>query len=203
MMKVFQRAIRRAGLDAEYSKGFNPQMQMVFGLPMQVGMTSTGEYGDFGFETEYSPDFIISSLGKALPPGLNIISAGIRNIKRNIMADVSYALYRIEFNLPTEKIYDFINESEQIMVLKKTKHTEKETDIRPYIIKTEKRNDNELTFLLKAGQVNLNTRTLINSLKDNISYEIEAVRTHREQLFVQRENKLCDPLDEKALNTEW
>src|SRR5690242_15350351 len=47
LMKVFERAIRRARLPIAYSQGFNPHPGMVFGLPLSVGVTSDAEYGDF------------------------------------------------------------------------------------------------------------------------------------------------------------
>ena len=70
MMKAFQRAVRRAGLDAEYSHGFNPQMQMVFGAPLSLGFTSEAEYADFSFTRDYEPAEVKSKLNDTLPEGL-------------------------------------------------------------------------------------------------------------------------------------
>ena len=50
LMRLFQRAVRRAGLPIGYSHGFNPHQLMSFGNPLSLGMTSTGEYCDFEFE---------------------------------------------------------------------------------------------------------------------------------------------------------
>ena len=46
MMRFFQKAIRRAGIDVAYSEGFSPHMIMSFAYPLGVGMTSSGEYFD-------------------------------------------------------------------------------------------------------------------------------------------------------------
>ena len=43
MMRFFQKAIRRAGIDVAYSEGFSPHMIMSFAYPLGVGMTSSGE----------------------------------------------------------------------------------------------------------------------------------------------------------------
>jgi radical SAM-linked protein len=64
MMKAFQRGVRRAGLMAEYSQGFNPQMQMVFGAPLSLGFTSEAEFADFTFLENYEPGFVMEQLNK-------------------------------------------------------------------------------------------------------------------------------------------
>ena len=46
MLKVFERALRRANIPIAYNKGFNPRPQIVFGLPLSVGVTSESEYAD-------------------------------------------------------------------------------------------------------------------------------------------------------------
>ena len=46
MMRYFQKAIRRAGIDICYSGGFSPHMIMSFASPLGVGLTSDGEYLD-------------------------------------------------------------------------------------------------------------------------------------------------------------
>lgn len=46
MMRFFQKAIRRAGIDVRYSEGFSPHQIMSFAAPLGVGMESRGEYMD-------------------------------------------------------------------------------------------------------------------------------------------------------------
>ena len=46
MMRYFQKALKRAGIDMKYSEGFNPHMIMSFAAPLGVGITSDGEYFD-------------------------------------------------------------------------------------------------------------------------------------------------------------
>ena len=54
MMRFFQKAIRRAGIDVAYSEGFSPHMIMSFAYPLGVGMTSSGEYFDLEINTPLS-----------------------------------------------------------------------------------------------------------------------------------------------------
>ena len=46
VMRFFQKAIRRAGIDVAYSEGFSPHQIMSFAAPLGVGLTSNGEYLD-------------------------------------------------------------------------------------------------------------------------------------------------------------
>ena len=65
IMRYFQRAIRRAGIDVAYSEGFSPHMIMSFANPLGVGLTSEAEYFDLVIRSEYSSQELISRLNDA------------------------------------------------------------------------------------------------------------------------------------------
>mgnify|MGYP001068438734 FL=1 len=46
VMRYFQKAIRRAGIDISYSAGFSPHQIMSFASPLGIGLESNGEYMD-------------------------------------------------------------------------------------------------------------------------------------------------------------
>ena len=46
VMRFFQKAIRRAGIDIAYSSGFSPHQIMSFASPLGLGVESRGEYLD-------------------------------------------------------------------------------------------------------------------------------------------------------------
>ncbi len=50
VMRYFQKAVRRSGLQIRYSQGFNPHQLMVFAQPLGVGISSDGEYMDIEVE---------------------------------------------------------------------------------------------------------------------------------------------------------
>lgn len=50
VMRYFQKAVRRSGLQIRYSQGYNPHQLMVFAQPLGVGITSDGEYMDIEVE---------------------------------------------------------------------------------------------------------------------------------------------------------
>jgi radical SAM-linked protein len=144
LMKVFDRAIRRAGIPIVYSEGFNPHPHMVFGLPLSVGVTSQAEYADFDLEDGFSPDEFMKKLNSSLPPGFKVMEAKIISKKSNIMASINAASYSILFavaeNMDDEalaqKLADFMQE-DAIVAEKEGKKGKKAIDIKPMIIRLE------------------------------------------------------------------
>lgn len=154
VMRYFQKANRRAGIDVAYSQGFNPHQVMSFAAPLGVGLTSDGEYVDVDFNVVESEEAIVSSLNAVMNEGFAVTEAKILkeplpNQKRETaMSLVAAADYLVSlkdgYELKTENgqilekndfnqlFAKFINQS-QIVINKKTKKSEKEMDIRPYI----------------------------------------------------------------------
>jgi len=93
LMRAFARAFRRGQIPVSYSKGFNPHAIMVFGLPLQVGVTSECEYLDISIEASLAPESLIAILNAHLPKGIEILEAMLRLDKTNIMSQVSLAEY--------------------------------------------------------------------------------------------------------------
>ena len=144
IVKAFERALRRSGVPAAYTQGFNPHPQMVFGLPLPVGVTSEAEYADFELEKKMSSEEFARTLNSCLPRGLRIAGAGEKRTKRNIMASITMASYCAlvfpsEGGRPSEdlrKICEFIGNfggMPSIIVKKEGKNGPKNVDIKPMI----------------------------------------------------------------------
>ena len=71
LMRVFQRAFKRAGLPLTHTKGFNPRPSVSIALPLSVGVESVCELLDFDLEGESVPmEEIRDRLNGALVPGV-------------------------------------------------------------------------------------------------------------------------------------
>ncbi|QNU68794.1 DUF2344 domain-containing protein [Ruminiclostridium herbifermentans] len=211
LMKVFERAIRRARLPIAYSQGFNPHPNMVFGLPLSVGVTSEAEYGDFEITDEQmSVNEFLTRLNSQLPKGLEIIAAKARKSKDNIMALIAASRYSVVvgINSPcTEKdIKTSLNKylaQNEIIVKKRTKSGIKDTNIRDMIFDLNFEYKPCGTFsivkfsmLVSAGsKANLKPELLIDSIFDFMKLDYEIERIHREKLFIMAQNQLLDPMD--------
>ncbi len=75
LMRVFQRAIRRAEIPMTYSQGFNPHMKISWGQALKVGATSDGEYAELQIEHWVRPREIADKLNQTLPPGIAVLDA--------------------------------------------------------------------------------------------------------------------------------
>ncbi|MFR3320816.1 MAG: TIGR03936 family radical SAM-associated protein [Lachnospiraceae bacterium] len=64
VMRYFQKAMRRAGIDIAYSEGMSPHMIMSFAQPLGVGLTSDGEYMDVELRTPIASDEAIRRLNE-------------------------------------------------------------------------------------------------------------------------------------------
>lgn len=204
MMKAFQRAVRRAGLEAEYSHGFNPQMQMVFGAPLSLGFTSEAEFADLTFVNDYEPSEVVGKLNQALPDGLMVLDAGERKVKTNIMADIKAAGYTFKINpeLKPDKIAGIIDSAPSLPVDKTRKGKTKTIDVRK-LIKEVSGDSDRLVILVSAGnQNNLNPRLLVEALTNYLNIEIEGSGYNRTEQYVEREGHMVSPLDQLALEAK-
>ena len=67
LMRTVQRSFVRAGLRLKHSEGFNPHPQLVFALPLSVGMASECELLDFKLDELACVSEIPYLLNRALP----------------------------------------------------------------------------------------------------------------------------------------
>ncbi len=73
MMRLWHRALRRAGMPLAYSQGFNPQPRVSIASPLAVGITSESELIDVFFLQRVTLDFFARALAEQLPRGIEIL----------------------------------------------------------------------------------------------------------------------------------
>jgi radical SAM-linked protein len=219
-MKVFERAIRRTGLPIAYSQGFNPHPQMVFGLPLSVGVTSEAEYADFDLVEPVEPKEFIDRMNRELPDGILLTDARDKISKGNIMASVSGAVYEIMIFLKenisiqdTKEMLDSFLKRDSIPAKKEGKGGVREIDIKPMIHNLDLYPVDELPMgyeefgtafrikaLLAAGSVsNLKPELLTTAFAEDAGIKIGASRINRKSLYIGLDGKMVDPLDERCL----
>lgn len=203
-ISTFQRALRRSGLKVTHSQGFNPQMHLVFGLPIPVGVTSQAEYVDIYFDEDYSVDEVKKSLMNELTKGFIVKDAGVRNIKKKIMTDIFYAEYYLKFTseLGYHEIAKKLNDIKEMSVIKYKKNKEKVIELKPKLLLSLPFDDGLFIFCLAGGQNNLHPRLLIQGIKENIDETIEEEGIHRLEIYVNRNDKKALPLSIDALTSE-
>ncbi|NLG05667.1 MAG: DUF2344 domain-containing protein [Clostridia bacterium] len=140
VMRYFQKLMRRAQIDIKYSTGMSPHQIMSFAMPLGVGVESDGEYLDIEVESTDSSAASINRMNAIMSEGIVITEyKQLPDHAKNAMSSVAAADYVVQildeyapdFDLKTI-LTEFMAQKE-LLVLKKTKKSEKEIDIKPYI----------------------------------------------------------------------
>ncbi len=147
---IFQRAVKRAGLNARYSQGFNPLMQISFENALPVGMESREEILWIYFEKEMVPAQIVNLLNKELPQGLLITGCKLFNRKKE--GNEKSARYFIRLSegcFDKEEVKRFLQLPEFIVQDLSKKGKTRTTDLRKSVEKIEFINLHTLEMILK------------------------------------------------------
>lgn len=137
LMRLFQRAFKRAGLPLTHTHGFNPRPSVSIALPMSVGVQSKCELLDFDLEGESVPcDEILRRLNEVLVEGvrgLQVYEDG-RKIKNLAYLDCEVTL---EYDRPlpedAARQIEELFHREEVLVEKKSKNGVTEQNIIPMI----------------------------------------------------------------------
>ncbi len=137
--RTFSHALVRARIPVWYTMGFNPHTKMTFATPLSVGSESICEYMDIKIVKDMPLEDIRSSLAQNFAEGLNIVDVYFPETK---FGDIAWSEYEMRLRVPgaDEALAKKINElfeKDEIVVVKHTKSGEKETDIKPHILRFE------------------------------------------------------------------
>lgn len=137
LMRLFQRAFKRAGLQLTHTKGFNPRPSVSIALPLSLGTESQCELLDFDLEGKaISCDQIKDQLNAMLVSGVRILDVYDDMSKLKNLALLE-CLITMEYDngIPagaSEAILALLNR-ESILVDKKSKNGITEQNIAPMI----------------------------------------------------------------------
>ena len=199
VMRFFQKAIRRAGIDVVYTNGFSPHQVMSFAAPLGVGLCSLGEYMDVELKAPIASAEAVERLNKAMVEGVEVVS--FREIpdekKASGMTIVAAADYKVTLlaSSRTSEITEDIPECwiekteafmglPEIVVMKKTKRSEKEVDIKPMIYNMEACKDGWHLFLATGSEQNLKPDLVMDAFLKYCGEEPQNVPLHFHRLEV-------------------
>ena len=137
LMRLMQRAFKRAGLPLTHTQGFNPRPSVSIALPLSVGVESVCELLDFDLEGDLPPmETIQTRLNAALVPGITVRQVYMDGRKIRDLALLRCRLgLEYDGGIPagaTDAIATLFAR-ESLMVEKKSKNGILEQDIRPMI----------------------------------------------------------------------
>ncbi len=102
LIRLWQRALHRAGIPLAYSAGFSPHPRISLAAPLPLGVTSEVELMDITTTKMVSPHFFIGAMSQQLPPGIEVLQVHqITPNQPSLQSQVRYAEYKVE--VETEK----------------------------------------------------------------------------------------------------
>ncbi|MBO5425811.1 MAG: DUF2344 domain-containing protein [Lachnospiraceae bacterium] len=195
VMRLFQKAIRRAKLEVSYSKGFSPHQIISFAAPMPLGMTSEGEYFDGEFDNVTSTEDMMKRLNDTLPEGVKVLDIVILDEgakpSMSIVSASDYYIYKNEEceadNIAIlQKTLDEFMAQDSVMIMRKTKTKEEMADIKPAIYDLKIKDDGIYMLLASGSAYNLKPELVIAALceKAGVKYNRYDYMVHRLETYM-------------------
>ncbi len=113
LLRVFERAVRRAGLPIAFTNGFHPMPRIAIAVALPLGATSSGELMDIELVDDMDIQRCQEKLTEQLPADLPIYGVEAIDLKTAAAAhDITWADYQIQIGLnATESANESGNES--------------------------------------------------------------------------------------------
>ena len=140
LMRLFQRAFKRAGLPLTHTQGYNPRPSVSIALPLSVGVASKCELLEYELEGEEKPSHkeIVARLNAALTEGIRVIHSydNCAKIKNLAFLDATVDLeYDNGIPAGAEEAIRSLLSQQELLVEKKGKNGPTQQDIIPMIKK--------------------------------------------------------------------
>lgn len=190
ILRTFERALRRAGIQMLYSEGFHPKPKLAFASALSVGVTSEAEYADFEVVEGQTAAFVMERLNRVLPDGLKIVEAESAPASAAaLMAVVNAASYKLHVHKVDpelgERIQTLLNK-EEICVERQGKKALRTLDIRPWIYELRLEGSSICLDAASGSAGNLRIEEVLSLL----DLDFADVEVHRTGLWVRSDQSL-------------
>ncbi|NOX37840.1 MAG: TIGR03960 family B12-binding radical SAM protein [Calditrichaeota bacterium] len=155
IVRIFDRATRRANIPMVYTQGFNPHPKLSFGPPLATGIASVAEYLDMEVMIGREAD-IQYKLNLFLPEGMKILQFKAIYTKVPALAAIinrsTYEVFLEGVTIPQDWIDDWLAQPE-VVVQRQVKEEIRSVDIRPFVTRMELSGDTlQLSIDVKDGR---------------------------------------------------
>ncbi len=196
LMRLFQRAFKRAGVMVWHTQGFSPRAYVSIALPLSVGVQSRCELLDFSVE-DGTVDIttLPERLNATMPDGVRVLRAyeSERKIKFLSLLEARITL-EYDHGVPDsaqQAIAELFSRPE-LKIWKRTKRGEAEVDIKPMLRRMELRKASaqelELSCLVSAQNPGLNPQLLVSAIEASMP-ELRPDFARIERVEVYEENE--------------
>lgn len=170
IMRTFQRVLTRSGIAVKHTEGFNPHPYISIALPLSLGYTGECEFLDIVIMDDMNNADIVSKMNETLPEGIEVKLA---YENASPVREIAYSEFDISLEydngvpLAAIKRFNEFFAKDEIVVMKKSKRGESETNIAPLIKSVEVAmwdGNLHMNAVLAAGNTSLNPEYIIKAI---------------------------------------
>lgn len=186
LQDLFSRAVRRAGIPAQYSSGFHPHMNMAFASAMAVGLGTEGDYFELRVLEELDCAAAKKALAEQMPSGFAIHALGkLPEGLGKLMAVAVRAEYEIiEPDAAFSAWLSQLLEQESFVIERQRKGKTRQMDLRPLIYEAELGQSIRL-MLGNFGAGTVTPKLLIAEAEKQLG-SLEQMRAIRKDLYAEQ-----------------
>ena len=184
LMKLFERAIRRAGISVKMFEGYNPRPKIAYPLALPVGIKGIDEKLEMELCEQMEVSELETRLKKQLPENMQITSVEpITSKVKSTVKDVTYVVIPKNGKMPEAGITDELLSKNDVIIQRKGK--KRAFNIRPSIerIKTDSQSIDLDLKMTPEGMARPEEVLLHLGLKAGKDYEISEIVRKRVNLF--------------------
>lgn len=188
-LRAFIRILTRAGIEVEYSKGYNPHMCLYFSSPSPLGLNTVAEYCTI--ETNYENNDFTEKFNRYSPENLICLNS------KKVLVNPNFAniLIASEYEIEIEGLKNFKDlikglTLEPFIIDYENKGEKKSKDFSKLIYSITQ-TDDTLTSIFSSGAENLRHDIFINKILEltNLKKVKKVLKTAR---FYNQNNKLIN-----------
>ena len=197
LVRLFDRAIRRAALPISFTGGYHPGPKIAIANALSLGITSNGEIVDFELTDDIDVEEFRTRLAAQLPENIPIYKVEDIDLKSpnasRLMDKAEYLVtLQVEDNPNWRQWIDAINSSQEILKEKFTKSGNKQVinlRDRLFTLDLESIAENNTAVIRFTGScrndgTNLSPDNLVYMLEQMSKVEVQLLNVHRQQLIL-------------------
>jgi len=173
LMRLFQRAFKRGGLNLKHTQGFSPRALVSIALPLSLGTESVCEILDYELEGQSLPHAeIVERLNATMPSGIRVLESYESNYKIKNLTKLRCSI-TLEYDngIPgdaVEKITELLTQK-SVLVEKRGKNGPVQQDIIPMMsdlaLTAESDQELVLSVVVCAQNPTLNPQQIVSAIE--------------------------------------
>jgi len=192
LMRLWQRALNRAGVALAYSEGFSPHPRMSLAAPLALGVTSEAELMDIVLAKWSSPHTFTTSVSRQLPRGIEISQVYNTPLTMpSLQSQIRFAEYIVD--IETEKGQEDVESVVTALLAKESLPWEHQRDTGPHRYDLRTLVDDVWLIGCHAGHCNIGMRLRCDSngsgrpeqVAAALGFEKYPLSIHRSKLILQ------------------